>query len=360
MIDISLDEEQQLIRETLGAFASERVRPVAHEADESGEVPEALVAEAWDLGLVQGTVPEAYGGHGDGSAVTGTVICEALAEGDLAIALHMLSPRLVTDAVLALGSEEQKAAILPEYCGARFVAGSTALLEPRWDFSTSRVTTSARRDGAEWLLNGEKCCVPLADRAPRILVYARDEEGRLGAFLVESSTPGLAVGDREQNMGIQALVTHTLRLEDCRVPASARLGEDATQLLRRARVAQAAMAVGVAKASLDYAVDYAKEREAFGQKIAQKQAIAFMLAEMAIEIDAARLLNWEAAWRLDRGEEALREIAIAHRYAAETCMTVTDNGVQVLGGHGFIRDHPVEMWARNGRGFAMFEGLASV
>jgi alkylation response protein AidB-like acyl-CoA dehydrogenase len=120
------------------------------------------------------------------------------------------------------------------------------------------------------------------------------------------------------------------------------------------------MAVGVAKASLDYAIDYAKERDAFGQKIAQKQAIAFMLAEMAIEVDASRLLNWEAAWKIEQDGDAAREVSIAHRYAADATMGVTDNGIQVLGGHGFIRDHPVELWARNARGFAIFEGIASV
>lgn len=131
-------------------------------------------------------------------------------------------------------------------------------------------------------------------------------------------------------------------------------------MLRRARVAQSAMAVGVAKASLDYAIKYAKDRDAFGMKIAQKQAIAFMIADMATEAEAARLLNYEAAWNLDQGADCRREVAIAHRYSADMAMTVTDNGLQVLGGHGFIRDHPVEMWARNARGFAIFEGIASV
>jgi acyl-CoA dehydrogenase len=144
------------------------------------------------------------------------------------------------------------------------------------------------------------------------------------------------------------------------VPASARLGGDAAPMLRRSRVAQSAMAVGIAKASLDYAIDYAKDRDAFGTKIAQKQAIAFMIADMATETEAARLLNYEAAWNLDQGNEASREVAIAHRYTADMAMQVTDNGLQVLGGHGFIRDHPVEMWARNARGFAVFEGIASV
>jgi acyl-CoA dehydrogenase len=120
------------------------------------------------------------------------------------------------------------------------------------------------------------------------------------------------------------------------------------------------MAVGVAKASLDYAINYAKDREAFGVKIAQKQAIAFMLADMAIEVDAMRLLNWEAAWNLDQGNDSIHEIALARQYVVDAVMQVTDHGIQVLGGHGFIRDHPVEMFARNGRGFAAFEGLASV
>jgi alkylation response protein AidB-like acyl-CoA dehydrogenase len=360
MIDIRLDEEQQLIRETVGAFAMERIRPASREADEACAVPPDLVAQAWELGLVQASIPEEYGGQGRPNAVTGTVVAEAMAEGDLAVALHALSPRLVVDPVLQLGTTEQKREVLPAYCGRTFVAGSAAVLEPRWNFSFTKMATSARRRGGEWVLEGEKCQVPLAGEAPWMVVYARDEEGVPGAFLVRQGTPGVEVGPREQNMGLRALETHEVKLTDCRLPASARLGGDATPLLRRARVAQSAMAVGVAKAALDYAIDYAKERDAFGVKIAQKQAIAFMLAEMAIEVDASRLLNWEAAWRLDQGEDGVREVALAHRYVADAAMTVTDNGIQVLGGHGFIRDHPVELWARNARGFAVFEGIASV
>jgi len=361
MIDLRLDEEQQLIRETVQNFAMEKIRPAAHDADESGLVPDALVAQAWELGLVQGAVPEQYGGYGQGSsAVTGTVIAEAMAEGDLAVAMHVLSPRLVVDPVLLLGTEEQKKEILPRYCGEKFVAGSAAVCEQNWDFTPGKMQTRARRDGNSWVLDGKKCLVPLAEEAPLIVVYARDEKDAIGAFVVPTGTPGLQIGEREKNLGLRGLATHEITLADCRVPADARLGGDALPLLRRARVAQSAMAVGIAKASLDYAINYAKEREAFGVKIGQKQAIAFMLADMAIEVDAMRLLNWEAAWNLDQGKDAVREIALARQYAAEGVMQVTDNGIQVLGGHGFIRDHPVEMFARNGRGFATFEGLASV
>ena len=361
MIDIRLDEDQQLIDETVRAFAKEQIRPAAHEADEASAIPREVIDHAWELGLIQGAIPEELGGYGHASsAVTGTVVAEAMAEGDLAIALHALSPRLVVDPVLHLGSDEQKREVLPRFCGESFVPGSAAVLEPRWNFAFDRMETTAKKQAGGWVLDGKKCYVPLAADAPWIVVYARDQDGVVGAFLAAAGTPGLEVEEREKNMGARGLETYELTLADCRLAADARLGGDALPLLRRARVAQSAMAVGVAKAALDYAIEYAKEREAFGSKIAQKQAIAFMLAEMAIEVDASRLLNWEAAWRLDQNEGAAREVAIAHRYAADACMMVTDNGVQVLGGHGFVRDHPVEMWARNGRGFAIFEGIASV
>jgi acyl-CoA dehydrogenase len=362
MIDFRLDDEQQLVQEMAVSFAREKVRPAAHEADETCTVPTSIIDAAWELGLVQGTIPQDYGGYAEApaSAITGAIVAESLAEGDLAIALHALSPRLVVDPVLHLGSEKQKKEILPRYAGDSFVPGSAAAVEPRWNFSFAHIRSTARRDAHEWVLDGTKCCVPLANEAPYMVAYARDHEGVTGAFLVPAGTPGVEVGEREKNMGIRALDTYEVTFKDCHLPTDARLGHDATPLLRRARVALSAMAVGVAKASLDYAIDYAKEREAFGVKIGQKQAIAFMLAEMAIEVDAARLLNWEAAWKLDNESDAPREIAMARQYAADTAMLVTDNGIQVLGGHGFIRDHPVEMWARNGRGFSTFEGLASL
>jgi len=361
MIDFELDEEQQLIRDTVSAFAAEQLRPAAREADETGIIPDSIVKAGWDLGLIQGSVPESYGGYASSepSAVTGAIVAEGLAEGDVSIALHLLSPRLVVDAVMRLGSEEQKKEVLPTYMGERFTPGSAAVVEPWIGFHFTKMRTNARRDGGDWVIDGEKCQAVLAAKAPHIVVYAATPDG-IGAFLVPAGTAGMTIGEREKNLGLRGLETYGVTLAACRVPASARLGGDATPMLRRSRVAQSAMAVGIAKASLDYAIVYAKDRDAFGTKIAQKQAIAFMIADMATETEAARLLNYEAAWNLDQGNEAAREVAIAHRYTADMAMLVTDNGLQVLGGHGFIRDHPVEMWARNARGFATFEGIASV
>lgn len=361
MIDFELDEEQQLIRDTVASFAAEQLRPAAREADETGIIPESIVKSAWELGLIQGSVPESYGGYASAepSAVTGAIVAETLAEGDLSIALHLLSPRLVVDPVLRLGSEEQKQQVLPQYMGDRFTPGSAAVVEPWLGFHFTKMRTTARRDDGGWVIDGHKCQAVLAASAPHIVVYAATDDG-IGAFLVPAGTAGMTVGEREKNLGLRGLETYEITFDGCRVPASARLGGDATSMLRRSRVAQSAMAVGIAKASLDYAIAYAKERDAFGVKIAQKQAIAFMIADMATETEAARLLNYEAAWNLDQGNESAREVALAHRYSSDMAMAVTDNGLQVLGGHGFIRDHPVEMWARNARGFAVFEGIASV
>jgi alkylation response protein AidB-like acyl-CoA dehydrogenase len=358
MISFEPTEEQQLVRDTVASFAREQIRPAAREADESGHVPEALVQQAWELGLIQNAIPEAFGGYGDTrSATTSALVCEELGWADLSIALHILAPRLATYPVIELGTDAQRREVLPAYTGAQFAAGSAALMEPRFNFDLDELTTTATRRNGQFVLNGTKCYAPLAADAQHTVVYARGESG-LTAFIVPRGTPGFGVGERERNMGLKALATYEIQLENCAVPASAQLAGDFTPLFNRSRVALASLAVGVARAAFEYARDYAKERHAFGVAIGRKQAIAFMLAEMAIEIDATRLLTWEAAWKIDRGEDATREACLARNYAAGMVLKVTDNALQVLGGHGYIRDHLVELFLRNGRGFGVFEGLA--
>jgi alkylation response protein AidB-like acyl-CoA dehydrogenase len=369
MVSFDLSEEQRMIRETVAAFATDEVRPAARAADESGAIPAELIAKSWELGLVRGAIPESAGGYGDArSAVTGALIAEELAFGDLAIAMHALAPRLIAYPVLEFGPDEQRAAILNKFCADSFAAGASAIVEPRFDFDPLAMETTAARDGASYVLDGAKCFVPLATESDTILIYAATNRtaGAAGvdAFIVPRGADGLAISERERNMGLKALATYEVKLEHCRIGADARLGGangiNFTRILAEHRVALAAMAVGVARAAYEYARAYARERKAFGVPIATKQAIAFMLAEMAIEVDAARLLVWEAASRLDKGEDALKESYQARNYAAQAALTVADNAVQTLGGHGYIREHPVEMFLRNARGFAAFEGLATV
>jgi alkylation response protein AidB-like acyl-CoA dehydrogenase len=217
-------------------------------------------------------------------------------------------------------------------------------------------------------LNGAKCLVPIASESQTILVYATSHPGQdfgaVDALLVPRTNIGLEVSSRERNMGLKPLHTFELTFDNCRLGPEARVGGERginfVRLLSEMRVAMAALGVGLGRAAFEYARDYAKERRAFGVPIATKQAVAFMLAEMAIEIDAMRLLVWEAASRLDKGEDALKESTQARTYVAASVLAIADNAVQVLGGHGYIREHPVEMWLRNARGFAMLDGLAIV
>jgi acyl-CoA dehydrogenase len=364
MVSFELSEEQRMMRDSVGAFAREEIRPAAREADETGAVPTELVAKAWQLGLVQGPIPEKLGGSGDArSAVSGAIIAEELAWGDLAVALHALAPRLLAFPVLEAGSDEQRERHLRRLAGAEFAPVTAALMEPRWDFDPSELATSAHRDGAGFVLAGRKCIVPLASTAETILVWA-GQEGGVGGFLIGHETPGLKIGEREKNMGLKGLETFELEFDGVRVDATARLGGEGAinfnRVLSQSRVAMGAMGVGVARAAFEYARDYALERKAFGVPIATKQAVAFMLADMAIEIDAARLLVWEAAWQLDRGADSFKESYLARNYVAAAALKVTDNAVQVLGGHGYIREHPVELWLRNARGLSVIEGLATV
>lgn len=363
MVNFSPSEEQELLRQTLSSFTRDVVRPQARDADEKNAVPDGLPAKGWELGLVQDAIPEAFGGYGSTrSAVAGSMILEELAYGSLGIGLHLVAPRLVTIPLLALGTDEQKAQWLPKFAGNDYAAGSAAVVEPRWDFDTSDMATKATREGNDWVLSGMKCFVPLAPDALVTLVYAAAPDG-LAAFLVEKGAKGVTIGEREKNMGVKSLATYTVTLDKVRIPASARLGGDGASvqsLIDASRVASASAAVGVGRAAFDYAKEYAKERKAFGVAIAQKQAIAFMLSNMAIEIDAMRLLAWEAAWRIDNGLPATREAYLARQYAADQVLKIADNALQVLGGHGYIRDHLVELCLRDARGFATLDGLAIV
>ena len=358
-------EEQQMLIEAVGKYASNDLRTAAREAEEGGELPKKLVSKGWELGFLQASIPETYGGFGERSAVTGALAMEEMAFGDLAGTLAVLAPSLFAVPILLAGSEEQKQEYLPKVIEGDWSPYTAALIEYAFDFDPTALKTMATANSDHFILNGEKAFVPFASDAKAILVYA-DLDGRTQGFIIPKGTEGLTISDeREKLMSLNALPLYRVKLDSVKVPASNRLGgasgHDFEPILASMRVATAAAAVGVANAAFEYSKNYAKEREAFGVKIAQKQAIAFMLAEMRTEIEASRLLTWEAAWKLDQGkEDAFTEAYLAATGAADMAMMITDRAVQILGGHGYIREHPVEMWMRNGRGFATFTGLAIV
>ncbi len=357
-------EEQKMLVEAVSRYALNDLRAAAREAEETCQLPMKLIEKGWELGILQASVPEDYGGFGERSALTGVLAMEEMAWGDLAGAMAVMTPSLFVLPILLVGSEEQKRTYLPPVVEAEWKPYTAALMEARFDFDPNELDTIAQAEGEGYLLHGEKVFVPFAAEAEAMIVYAR-LDGKTQGFILPKGTPGVQVIERQKLLGIHALPLYRVQFEDVRLPAESRLGgpqgHDFTPIMDASRLALAAMAVGVSKAAYEYSRDYAKEREVFGVKVAQKQAIAFMLAEMATEIEAIRLLLWEGAWMVDRGkEEASKVTYLAWTGAADMAMMVTDRAVQILGGHGYIREHPVELWMRNGRGFATFCGLAMV
>lgn len=363
MINFELDQEQKMLTDAIKRLAKERMRKVFRDAEEEGALPADVVQAGWEMGLLPTAVPEAYGGFGEYSVVTQAVAVEELAWGDLAIAAAILNANNVAIPVLLSGTNAQKEAHLPLFCEEKAPHVSAALTEPVVLFDARKLSTTAVLDGDHYILNGVKSVVPLANSAETFLVYA-NEDGKTQAYFIPANADGLTVGDRDQLMGIQALPTFRLHLENCRIPVENRLGGnegiDFGLILNHSRVALGAAAVGVMRAGLEYAIDYAKQRVQFGEPIAHKQSIAFMLAEMQMDVDGARMMVWEAAWKLDRGEDATQETAVMKHFVDDTAVRVADQALQVLGGYGYIREYPVELWLRNARGFATFEGLLTV
>lgn len=354
-------DEQKMLIDAVSRYATSDLRKAAHDAEENKELPPKLISKGWELGVLQASIPEAYGGFGERSAVTGVLAAEELACGDLAGALAVGTPGLFALPILLAGSEEQKKQYLPPIIEADWKAFTAALLEASFDFDPNELKTTAAAEGSDFILKGEKTFVPFADKAEAMIVYAR-LENKTRAFIIPKGAAGVKVNEeREKYMGLNAVPFFKVILDGVKIPQTNLLPGEFAPVLDSSRVAVAAMAVGVAKAAFAYSRDYAKDRDVFGVKVAQKQAIAFMLAEMATEIEAIRLLVWEAAWALDnKKEDASQKAYLAVTGASDMAMMVTDRAVQILGGHGYIREHPVELWMRNGRGFATFTGLAMV
>ncbi|MDJ0869483.1 MAG: acyl-CoA dehydrogenase family protein [Myxococcota bacterium] len=369
MISFGPTEEQEVAREAMREYAQSAIRPLARECDEAAAIPDDFLQEVWQLGLTATQIPESYGGGGEPrSPLTNALVLEELACGDASLALAAVAPSLFALPLVEFGTEAQKQAYLPAFCGEKYVPATMALVEPGVGFDPAGVRTVAERKGDGWVLSGHKSFVPLGDRAEQFLVLARngggEAWGELVAFIVPRSAEGLTVTETEKNLGLKALSTAGLVLERVELPAEARLGGDAAidarRLINLSRTALGAVMVGVSRAVLEYCVPYAKDREAFDEAIAKKQAIAFRLADMHIETDSMRWLVWKAAARLEQGLDATREAHLARAYAAKQSMKIADDGVQVLGGHGFIREHPVELWYRNARTLGVLEGTAAI
>jgi alkylation response protein AidB-like acyl-CoA dehydrogenase len=359
--DLAPTEDQDMIRSTARRFADEVMRPAAHAADHAAAPDANVLGSAQDLGLAALVVPEAAGGMAETRASVTTVLAiEELARGDMGLALAMLAPVGVVSTIVDYGTHAQQARWLPVFTGDRFVSAALALLESKSGSDPSRPQTGAVRAPGGWKLYGEKSLVPLGQTAELFVVLAEIRGAGPRLFLVPKDTQGLTVTPQPA-MGLRAAGLSRLVLDGAFVPSDGLLGGDAASfdakaVIDRARVAWGAMAVGGARAVLDYVIPYCNERKAFGEPITNRQSVAFMIADLAIELEGMRLLVHRAASLADQGRTITREAALVRAQCSAKGMKAGTDGVQLLGGHGFVKEHPVERWYRDLRAIAIMEG----
>jgi len=362
LFDLTLTDEQRMNRDTMQRFASQEMREQGKAVDAGGAPPGEFLAKSAELGLALLPIPEALGGAGmTRSPVSNALICEDLAYGDMALALGAVAPLAFVNTILDQGTDAQREKILPLFCRGEFYAATTALLEPRARFEPSEPQATAVAAGDGFRLNGSKSMVPLGGEAEMTLVIARLEDTGHAAFVVQGTPEGMT-RNTEENMGLRGAQLATLTFEDVELPTDALLGGgpfDLQRFLDLSRIGICALAVGTCQAVLDYVVPYCNERVAFGEPIANRQSVAFMVADIAIELEAMRLATWRAAALAEQGREFHEQAYLAKVLCGEHAMKIGTDGVQLLGGHGYTREHPVELWYRNLRAIDILEGVAS-
>ncbi len=364
----ALTEEERVVRDTVRDWARREVLPGAAERDEAERYDVSLFHRAGQLGLTGLPYPEAYGGAGMGSFAW-AVAAEEIGAADMGLAVSFSVHILSQLCIFASGSDEQKQRFLPPMTAGREL-GAFALTEPGAGSDAAALSLSARRDGDAYLLNGTKIWITNAGEAARYVVFATVDRSRgkdgITAFVVEADTPGFRLGSKERKMGIRGTTGYEIVFEDARVPADNRLGEEGEGLrvalssLGAGRISIAACCVGLARNALELATRYALERRQFGRAIADQEMIQAMLAEMAVQVDAARLLTWRAARMRDAGQPINSASSMAKWYASDTAMRVTTDAVQIYGGAGYSRDNPVERLMRDAKGAQIYEGTNQI
>ncbi|BBZ61783.1 acyl-CoA dehydrogenase family protein [Mycolicibacterium monacense] len=364
--DLTPDDDQKMIVETVKEFAEEVLRPAAHDADAAAAYPPNLIAKAAELGITAVNIPEDFEGIAEHrSTITNALVAEALAYGDMGLALPILAPGGVAAALTHWGSADQQATYLPAFAGENVPQACLAIAEPRPLFDPTALTTTAVRTPGGYRLTGTKSLVPAAADA-EVFIIAAQLDGRPAMFIVESASEGLTVTP-DPSMGVRAAALGRVELDNVAVPLGNRLGEveapapeierNYREAIALSRLGWAALAVGTSHAVLDYVVPYVKERHAFGEPIAHRQAVAFMCANIAIELDGLRLITWRGASRAEQGLPYAREAALAKRLGTDKGMQIGLDGVQLLGGHGYTKEHPVERWYRDLRVIGVAEGV---
>lgn len=368
MISFELSEELKALRDMAHSFAEKEMRPRAALYDREEKFPEEVMQKAFEAGFLNCSVPVEYGGGGL-SDLELAIISEELAWGCAGMYTTMMANSLAFTPIILFGTEEQKKKFLTPF-SQKMAFASYCLTEREAGSDTSAIKTLARRDGSDYVINGSKCFITNGGVASLYVVFANaaPEKGARGltAFLVPRDTPGITIGKIEDKMGHRASNTAEIFFEDVRVPAEnvlGRVGQGfliAMRTFDRTRAAVGAAGVGLARAALEYAVDYAKARVQFGQPIATFQAIAFKIAQMAMEIEAARLLVWKAAWMVDKGLPCGLNSAMAKCFGSDLAMWASLEALQILGGYGYMKDYPVEKLVRDAKLLQIYEGTNEI
>jgi alkylation response protein AidB-like acyl-CoA dehydrogenase len=358
MITFELSEEQQIAQSTVREFAQSVLRPAAQRADADGKIEQKELDAIWSTEIVQAQAAE------DGrSPILNALVLEELAAADATLALAVAAPMAFVQAIADQGSAKQRQALLAAFTSPKYQAAAVAMMEPSFRFDAGHFDTKADRKGEAYALNGVKAFVPMASRCSHFLVIA-ESEGAADAFIVPRESPGVTVREPKGTLGLCALELAEVSFDGVAIPSAMRLGEhngcDVQKIIDSARIGLSAIATGLGRGVLDYVIPYTKERVVHGSALARKQAIAFRIADMHIEVEAMRWMSWRAAWEMETAQNATRSAQLAYTYAAEQVMSIADEGMQAFGGHGFVRAHPIEMWYRNARSISVLEGIAGV
>lgn len=362
MISFGLTEDQEIAKSAISDFAMAELRPESRRLDAQGFIDDDTLAKLWSTGIVQSLVEQA-GDEGNSSRMLNCLLLEELGAADASLAMALAATIGFVQAIAGQGSPGQREALLPGFAGPEPATAALAVMEPGFDFRLGQYQTTVRRDGTSFLISGRKAMVPLAARCGYFLVVAAGETGP-EAFIVPAADKGVDIAAPRGTLGLRALAMSEVAFDDVAVPAEMRLGgdggADVQRIVDAARVGLSSIMTGLSRAVLDHVIPYTKERVVHGSPLAQKQAIAFSVADMLVDIDAMRWMSWQAAWALDTGREATREAHLAYCFAGQRGMTTADNGVQAFGGHGFVRAEPLELWYRDMRSLSVLEGAAGV
>jgi alkylation response protein AidB-like acyl-CoA dehydrogenase len=364
LISFELTHEQRELQRLANEFAARELRAFAAEWDEREAFPPDLLARAARAGLTSYAIPAEYGGGG-ADAVTSALIAEELSWGCAGLASTLQATMFPVRPLLRFGTEAQRGHYLPVLARDEGTLAAIAFTEPHAGSDLGAIRTEARREGNEYVLTGEKVYITNGGIAEVTIVFAK-LGGELTAFLVEGTDPGVRAGRVERKIGLRASYTGSLVLDAARLPSDRRIGDEgeglavALDFFQASRPQVAAAAVGVARAAFEYAAAYARERETFGRPLLSRQGIGFKLADMAMLVEAARLLVWRAAAAVDSNEDAGLLGSYAKAFAADAAMRITTDAVQVLGGAGIMRDHPVEKWMRDAKVFQIVEGTSEI